>query len=567
MEKKWTYSEFDAQQAKKIAEELNVPEVLGVLLTQRGINTFQEAKKFFRPKLSDLHDPFLMKDMQKAVDRIKLALSNKEKMIIYGDYDVDGTCSVAMVYHFLSKLSEEIEYYIPDRYKEGYGLSDAGVDYAIENNVSLVITLDCGIKSVEKIKRAKASGVDFIVCDHHLPGSELPPAIAVLDPKQADCSYPYDSLCGCGVGFKLLQALTKELALDPVELHSYLDLVALAIAADIVPITGENRILCYHGIKEINENPRMGIRVMLPKNEDKKEIRINELVFTLAPRINAAGRIRSGKYAVQLLTQEDEADAKLVFDEIEKDNTLRRELDQNITLEALSNLENESGNAERKSSFVYDENWHKGVVGIVASRLIEKYFRPTIVLTRSGDTLTGSARSVPGFDLYHALDECSEHLIQFGGHMYAAGMTLEIDKVNDFKEAFEKVVSQSILEEQLTPEIRIDIKIPFHELSPKLFRIIQQMAPFGPGNREPILCSEEVVDAGYSKKVGKNEDHLKLHMQQKDGIRMDGIAFNLGDHYAEIKSGRPFNIVYYLQENTWNGNTSLQLMVKDIHFV
>ena len=563
MQKKWTLSDYNKGKAKQIAQELAVPEVLGVLLSQRNINTFDEAKNFFRPHLKDLHDPFLMKGMSAAVNRVKSALSENEKILIYGDYDVDGTCSVAMVFQFLSQLTNEIEYYIPDRYKEGYGLSDIGVDYAIGNNFGLVITLDCGIKSVEKISRAKESGVDFIICDHHMPGPELPPAVAVLDPKQSDCNYPYDALCGCGVGFKLMQALSKELKLDPENLHSYLDLVALAIAADIVPITGENRILCYHGLKEINNNPRVGISVMFPANE-QKEIRINELVFTLAPRINAAGRIRSGKFAVQLLIQEMEAEAKLVFDEIDKDNTYRRELDQNITNEALSFLEDLPGNINQKSTVVYNENWHKGVVGIVASRLIEKHFRPTVVLTRSGETATGSARSVPGFDLYQALDSCSEHLIQFGGHMYAAGMTLEIDKIDSFKKAFEQIVSKTILDEQLIPEIKIDLAIAFNELSQKLYRIIQQMAPFGPGNREPVLYSENVKDAGYSKKVGKEGKHLKLNMMQEDGTRIDGIAFNFGDLYDEIKEGRLFNIVYYLQENVWNGRTSLQLMIKDI---
>lgn len=561
MKKKWTFKEVDISEANLIASELNIPEVLGVLLAQRGITTFDDAKDFFRPNLDDLHDPYLMKGMKEAVDRIIAAINDEENILIYGDYDVDGTCSVAMVYQYLSKLSEHTEYYIPDRYKEGYGLSDDGVDYAIENNFSLVITLDCGIKSVEKIKRAKLSGVDFIVCDHHTPGETVPPAIAVLDPKQKECKYPYKELCGCGVGFKLLQALSQELQIEKEEVYSYLDLVSLAIAADIVPITGENRILCYHGLKEVNKNPRVGIHAMLPIDL-KKEIGINELVFTLAPRINAAGRIRSGKFAVQLLVEELEEEAQLVSEQIEEDNTYRKELDRDITQEALSslNLENENN----KTTVVYNESWHKGVVGIVASRLIENYFRPTIVLTRSGEVAAGSARSVPGFDLYDALDKCSEHLIQFGGHRYAAGMTLEIDKIESFKAAFEKVVRESISDEQLIPEIIIDLHLSFSDLNFKLYRIIQQMAPFGPGNREPILFSENVKDAGYSRKVGKDGAHLKLHMKQDNGIALDGIAFNLGDLYDEIKSGRMFNIVYYLQENTWNGNTSLQLMVKDI---
>jgi len=564
VQKKWTFKEVDHNKATLIASELSIPQVLGTLLAQRGITSFDKAKAFFRPQLDDLHNPYLMKGMKEAVNRIIASINANEKILIYGDYDVDGTCSVAMVYHYLSKLSDAIEYYIPDRYKEGYGLSDIGVDYAISKGFSLVITLDCGIKSVDKIERAKAAGVDFIVCDHHTPGERVPPAIAVLDPKQQDCGYPYKELCGCGVGFKLLQALSKELRIEKKELYSYLDLVSLAIAADIVPITGENRILCFHGLQEINKNPRVGISAMLPVDL-KKEIGINELVFMLAPRINAAGRIRSGKFAVQLLIEEKETEAALVSKQIEEDNSYRKELDSGITQEALASLVGEIG--DKKTTVVYNENWHKGVVGIVASRLIEHFFRPTIVLTRSGELAAGSARSVPGFDLYNALDQCSEHLIQFGGHRYAAGMTLEIDKIEAFKKAFEKTVSESITAEQLTPEILIDLPLSFTDLNFKLYRIIQQMAPFGPGNREPILYSEKVRDAGYSRVVGKEGTHLKLHMKQYDGPAIDGIAFNLGELCDEIKTGRLFNIVYYLQENTWNGNTSLQLLVKDIHFI
>lgn len=572
MHKKWSLKKYNSEQAISIAEQLNVPESFGIILNQREIDSFEEAKHFFRPSLSDLHDPFLMKGMREAVNRVKQAISKNEKILIYGDYDVDGTCSVAMIFQFLSRLSDHLEYYIPDRYKEGYGLSDTGVDYAIDNNFGLVITLDCGIKSVDKIKRASESNVDFIVCDHHLPSSTVPPAVAVLDPKQSDCSYPYDELCGCGVGFKLLQAISSELNIDSQIVYSYLDLVALAIAADIVPMTGENRILCYHGLKEINANPRMGIKALLPKNDkDKeitiKEVKINELVFTLAPRINAAGRIRSGKFAVQLLIEEGEEEASIVSEQIEEDNTYRRTLDSAITKEALQQVESTDNYESKKSTVVFSEDWHKGVVGIVASRLIENHFKPTVVLTKSGDTATGSARSVPGFDLYKALDACSDYLIQFGGHMHAAGMTLELNQIEAFKSAFEKVVSDSILESQLQPEISIDLQLDFNQLSFKLYRLIQQMAPFGPGNKEPILLSENVVDSGYSKKVGKDGDHLKLHMRQEDGTTIDGIAFNLGNLHDEIKKGRAFNIVYYLQENTWNGKTKLQLMVKDIHLI
>jgi single-stranded-DNA-specific exonuclease len=565
MQKKWIFKDYDPAQASRIAKELNIPEVLGILLSQRNIITFKEAKDFFRPDLNHLHDPFLMKGMHEAVERVNKALSKKEKILVYGDYDVDGTCSVAMVYQFLSRLTSDVAYYIPDRYAEGYGLSDAGVDHAISNNYSLVITLDCGIKSVAKIKRAQEAGVDFIVCDHHTPGDELPPAIAVLDPKQKDCGYPYKELCGCGVGFKLLQALSSERALDESELYAYLDLVSLAIAADIVPIDGENRILCYHGLKVINDNPRLGIAIMLPFQEKKNEVRISDLVFKLAPRINAAGRIRSGKFAVQLLIEEIEEEARRVFEEIENDNKQRKELDRDITQEALSYIQNDPGAEANKSTVVYNEQWHKGVVGIVASRLIENYFRPTVVLTRSGDIATGSARSVPGFDLYQALEACSEHLIQFGGHKYAAGMTLEIDRIASFKSAFEEVVRSSIAASQLVPVINVDLELSFSDLNAKLYRIIQQMEPFGPGNREPVLFSKNVFDTGYSRTVGEDATHLKLHIKQEGSEAIDAIAFNFGHLYEDIRSRRPFDIVYYLQENVWNGKAKLQLMIKDIH--
>lgn len=564
MQKRWSIKKIDREKSERISKELNVPILLGELLVQRGIETFDEAKKFFRPSLQKLHDPFLMKGMKEAVDRLSTAIEKKEKVLIFGDYDVDGTTSVAMVFHFLSRLSDKLEYYIPDRYLEGYGLSDKGVDYAIDNGFSLVITLDCGIKSGDKIARASESNVDFIVCDHHLPSSDVPKAIAVLDPKQADCNYPYDELCGCGVGFKLLQALTSFMNLDSDILYSYLDLVSLAIAADIVPIDGENRILSYFGLKRINKSPRIGIDTLLSIKKKDSEYKVSDLVFTLAPRINAAGRIRSGKYAVQLLIEEDREEAKKVAELIEEDNIYRRELDSKITEEGLSQILNLENSKKRKSTVVYDENWHKGVVGIVASRLIEKYFRPTIVLTKSGDHAAGSARSVPGFDLYNALEECSAHLIQFGGHKHAAGMTLKISDIEAFSQCFEQTVSKNILDSQLQAEIKIDLELDLEELNNKVYRIIQQMAPFGPKNPEPILCTRNVVDAGYSRPVGKNDEHLKLSIRQGNGKSIDGIAFNYGNLYDSIKKGSPFSIVYSLQENTWNGNTKLQLMIKDI---
>ena len=567
MEKRWTIKKADQEKANKLAGELSIPQLLGQLLVQRGIENFDQAKSFFRPSLEKLYDPFLMKGMQNAVERISKALEKKEKILIYGDYDVDGTCSVAMVYHFLSSYSDELEYYIPDRYDEGYGLSDKGVDYAIENDFSLVIILDCGIKSVAKIKRASEANVDFIICDHHLPGEEIPPAIAVLDPKQEDCSYPYKELCGCGVGFKLLEGLSEFMHIDKEHIYSYLDLVALAIAADIVPITDENRIICYYGLSRINTSARSGIRALLPIKEKEKEYKVSDLVFTLAPRINAAGRIRSGKFAVQLLVEEDPEKALEIAQEIEEDNSYRRELDKDITREALAQVREKEGYLERRSTVVYNENWHKGVVGIVASRLIEHYYKPTIVLTKSGETATGSARSVSGFDLYKALEECEGHLLQFGGHTHAAGMTMEIDKIDAFSESFERAVTNSILESQLIPEIKIDLEINFDQLDNKLYRIIQQMAPFGPGNPEPLLSSTNVYDSGYSRKVGKEGEHLKLHIRQEGSKSIDAIAFNFADYYEDIKKGAPFKIAYYIQENTWNGVSKLQLMVRDLQLI
>ena len=567
MEKRWTIKKADQEKANELASELNIPAILGLLLVQRGIENFDQAKSFFRPSLEKLYDPFLMKGMQSAVERISKALDNKEKILVYGDYDVDGTCSVAMVYHFLSSLSDKLEYYIPDRYGEGYGLSDKGVDYAIDNDFSLVIILDCGIKSVAKIKRAAEANVDFIVCDHHLPGDEIPPAIAVLDPKQEDCSYPYKELCGCGVGFKLLEGLSEYMHLDKEKLYAYLDLVSLAISADIVPITDENRIICYYGLSRINASARIGIRALLPIKEKEKEYKVSDLVFTLAPRINAAGRIRSGKFAVQLLVEDDLQKASEIAQEIEDDNSYRRELDKDITQEALAQLREKEGYLERRSTVVYNENWHKGVVGIVASRLIEHYYKPTIVLTKSGETATGSARSVSGFDLYKALEECEGHLLQFGGHTHAAGMTMEIDKIEAFSESFERAVTNSILESQLIPEIKIDIEIDLDQLDHKLYRIIQQMAPFGPGNPEPLLSTSYVYDSGYSRKVGKEGEHLKLHIRQEGSKSIDAIAFNFGNFYEDIKNGTPFKIAYYIQENTWNGVTKLQLMVRDLQLM
>jgi len=566
MEKRWVVKDNNDEKAKSIAKDLNVTEILGKLLVQRGVDTFDKAKSFFRPKIEELYNPFLMMDMDKAVERLKLAIDKNEKILVYGDYDVDGTTSVSMVYHFLSKLTNNIEFYIPDRYKEGYGVSAKGIAYAASVNVDLIITLDCGIKAVEQVENGNKEQIDFIICDHHQPGNKLPDAYAILDPKRLDCNYPFKELCGCGVGFKLLQAYCIENDIEFEKLYPYLDLVALAIGADIVPIVDENRIMAFHGLKLINENPRIGIKSLLITAKADKQITITDLVFIAGPRINAAGRIKSGRKAVELLISEDDELAKEYASEIEEDNLLRRDLDRSITIEALEMINGNSDWKNRSSTVVFDAQWHKGVIGIVASRIIETYYRPTIVFTKSGDVAAGSARSVKGFDIYKALENCSDLLIQFGGHKYAAGMTIEIDKINDFREKFEEVVKQTIDPELLIPVINIDQELGFNEINPKFYRIIRQMAPFGPGNMTPVFVSNKVHDFGYSKAVGEKGDHLKLFVKQQDTEAIGGIGFNLGKLFPKVKTGDPFSIAYTIEENVWNGKTNLDLRVKDLKF-
>lgn len=524
------------------------------LLLQRGVSTYKEAKKFFRPQLSDLHDPFLMKDMDLAVSRIEKAISNNENILIYGDYDVDGTTAVALVSSYLQSFYPNIATYIPDRYTEGYGVSFQGIDFAHDNGFSLIIALDCGVKAIDKVKYAQEKNIDFIICDHHRPGEQLPDAVAVLDPKRDDCNYPYDELCGCGVGFKLVQALASRQGETIDDLIPYLDLVATAIGADIVPITGENRVLAYYGLKVINSNPRTGFKAIISQVK-KTELTITDVVFIIAPRINAAGRMEHGQHAVNLLRETDLEQATTFAAEIEQFNTDRRGLDQEITEEALQQiLDNKE--EERFTSVVYKESWHKGVIGIVASRLTETYYRPTLVFTKSGNKLAASARSVKGFDVYNALQGCADCIEQFGGHKYAAGLTLLEEQFGNFKEQFEKVVQETIDPQLLTPEIVVDAPIELEQITPKLMRILKQFAPFGPGNMTPVFMAENLRDTGWGKGVGENEAHLKVTVTQNGSTPIGGIGFNLGHKVNLIANQRPFSATFSLDENEWQGNVS-----------
>ncbi|MGB1307485.1 MAG: single-stranded-DNA-specific exonuclease RecJ [Oceanihabitans sp.] len=566
---RWTIKPIpEAKKIEALQKALQVDEVVATLLLQRGIETYQEAKTFFRPSLNDLHNPFLMQDMDKAVARIETAFLQQENILVFGDYDVDGTSSVALMSSYLKTRTPNIATYIPDRYDEGYGVSYQGIDFASDNDFSLIIALDCGVKAIDKVAYAKQKGIDFIICDHHRPGEKLPDAIAVLDPKRPDCNYPYKELCGCGVGFKLIQALATKENKTVEDLTQYLDLVATAIGADIVPITGENRVLAYFGMQVINANPRPGIQAII--NQVKKEtLTITDVVFTVAPRINAAGRMKHGNYAVTLLTEMDLGTAEKYAAEIEAFNTDRRETDKQITKEALQQIETQN-EQEGFTTVVYQKDWHKGVIGIVASRLIETYYRPTLVFTKSGNKLAASARSVSGFDVYNALEACAEHIEQFGGHKYAAGLTLKEENYEAFKQAFEDVVSQTINKSLLTPEIKIDKKIDLQEVDEKLWRIIKQFAPFGPGNMTPIFMTEDLQDTGYGKCVGEDEKHLRITVMspraQSRGLyqKLVCIGFGLGDKLNLIKDKKLFKAVYSIDENHWQGNVSLQLKLRDI---
>ncbi|MDR1584793.1 MAG: single-stranded-DNA-specific exonuclease RecJ [Prevotellaceae bacterium] len=566
---KWIYKALSEEQIeikKKIADELSISPILAELLVQRGITTFEEARSFFRPDLANLHDPFLMKDMDKAVERLTSALQQNEKILIYGDYDVDGTTSVSLVYKFLSRYSSNIFYYIPDRYSEGYGISIQGIDYASENGYSLVIALDCGIKAVEKIKYASSLGVDFIICDHHTPDETLPGAVAVLDPKREDCSYPYKHLSGCGVGFKLLQAFANANNIPFSQLTSLLDLAALSIASDIVPMTGENRILAYYGLKQINTNPSTGVKGLIEVcGLTDKEITISDVVFKIGPRINASGRMKQASEAVQLLISRDSTFVKEKSDTINEYNNDRKDLDKNITDEAIALIRGSEYLQKKKSIVVYKSDWHKGVIGIVASRLSEEYYKPSIVLAVSNGAASGSARSVSGFDIYKAIESCRDLLENFGGHMYAAGLSMPEKNISAFIERFEKYVAENILPEQTYPQIDIDAVVQFKDITPKFFRVLKQFAPFGPENMKPVFASKKVFDYGTSRLVGKDQEHLKLELIDSSSENvMNGIAFRMYEYNDYLKALNPLDICYTLEENVFNGNNSVQLMIRDI---
>lgn len=541
---------------------LNVSPLIASLLAQRGITTFEEARKFFRPSLEDLHDPYLMKDMDKAINRIEKALEAKERILVFGDYDVDGTTAVSLMSSYLRSIGAEIDTYIPDRYKEGYGISSQGIDYASDNEFTLIIALDCGIKSIDKIEYAKSKNIDFIICDHHLPGSEIPDAVAVLDPKQSDCPYPYKELCGCGVGFKLIQALAFRRNQTIEDLIPYLDLAATAIAADIVPVTGENRILAYYGLQVINENPRPGL-MALKQMHPVSEFTITDVVFKIAPKINAAGRIKHGNYAVKLLTEFNLEQAEEVAKEIDVFNSSRKELDQSITREALLQI-TDLNEENASSTVVYSENWHKGVIGIVASRLIETYYKPTLVFTKSGDCLAASARSVKGFDVYKALEACSGHLLQFGGHMYAAGLTCLPEKYLDFKKAFEAYTLQNLPEESKEQELEIDAVVDFNDFNEKNLRILKQFEPHGPGNMTPVFLTKSVFDTGMAQTIGKNNEHLRMFVKQNHSQGFPAIAFKKGELLKATRNLKLMNLVYSLSENQWKDKITLQIQVKDL---
>ena len=548
---------------KVLQKNIGVPFEIANLLIQRGIEDFDAAKNFFRPELSDLHDPYLMLGMDKAVNRISTAIANHEKIMVYGDYDVDGTTSVALVFSYLTAYYPDCIYYIPDRYEEGYGISKKGIDYAKEQVISLIIALDCGIKALDNTTYAKEMGIDFIICDHHLPGADLPEAVAILNPKQNNCNYPFKDLCGCGIGFKLIEALTQERGLSFEMILPYIDLVAMAIAADIVPILGENRILTYYGLAQIRKNPREGIKLFV--TGIKRELNVTDLVFVIAPRLNAAGRIKHGSLAVELLLSNDPTEALSRGRAIELFNSERQFLDQHITQQALDQIvENQEQN--NYSSVVFQPDWHKGVIGIVASRLIEKYYRPTVVFTASGDFFTGSVRSVKGLDVFQILDSCKDHIEKFGGHRYAAGLTIKAEAYIAFKKAFEQAVAVTVKPEQRIPSVDYDMEISLDRITPKFFRIMNQMAPFGPGNMRPVFMTKNCIDGGKSRAVGGDLSHLKLDAIDDSRSTLSGIGFGMADHISRIKSRNSFQLLYTVEENEFKGEISLQLKLKDIRF-
>lgn len=563
MEKRWNLLQADEAKTEALHQSLKINKTLCNILVQRGIDTFESARQYFRPTLADLHDPYLMKDMDKAVNRINTAFEKKEKILVFGDYDVDGTTSVALMYRFLHKIYEPslLDFYIPHRYREGYGVSKMGIDHAHANGFTLIISLDCGIKSADLIAYAKTLGIDFIVCDHHLPDEILPAAVAILNAKQKDCNYPYKELCGCGVGFKLISALAKHFNIDEEHYFNYLDLVATAIAADIVPMTGENRILAYHGLQQINNNPCAGIKALIHLGGIRDILSINSVVFVIAPRVNAAGRMDDARKAVELFIEEDYNKALQIAEQLHNDNSDRKEADRGITEEALAIIESDDVLIKRKTTVVFKDHWHKGVVGIVASRLIETYYRPTVVLTKSGDIVAGSARSVPGFNLYEAIHACRENLLGYGGHFAAAGLSLLPENVDSFCKKFEEIVSATIPEHLLIPEININAEIKFNELTNSFYSILCQMEPFGPENMRPVFIAKNVLDTGFSKIV--KQLHLRFVVKQND-ITFTGIGFNMATKFHLLQLNSPVDIVFTVDENEWNGSKTLQLKVIDI---
>lgn len=569
IEKKWILKPSgDAAIIERLAKELSVDKVLANLLVQRGVTSFDEAHAFFRPRLEHLHDPFLMKDMDKAVERIGQAIKTGERIMIYGDYDVDGTTAVSLVYSFLKKIYSKVSYYIPDRYSEGYGISHKGIDTAKDEGVTLIIVLDCGIKANEKIAYAKSKGIDFIVCDHHLPGDVIPDAVAVLDPKRLDCNYPFSDLSGCGVGFKMLQAYCSVNNIPYSEIYSLLDLLAVSIASDIVPVTGENRILAFYGLKQLNENPRKGLKAIIKLSGlEHHQIAIDDIVFKIGPRINAAGRMESGRAAVDLLTSESEEAATSFGQAINTHNNDRKSIDRHITQEAIAMIAGNAKELDKKATILYNPEWHKGVIGIVASRLIESFYRPTIVLTNSNGFITGSARSIPGFDLYQAIESCADLLENFGGHMYAAGLTLKESNLPIFRQRFEEIAVRNITEDMMVPQVDIDSQLDFNQITPKFFRILKQFQPFGPGNMSPVFLTKNVYDNGNGRAVGHDGGHLKLELiQENEPYRpISAIAFNQSEHFEHLNGGNPADICYSIAENYYRGIANIQLRIKDIH--
>jgi single-stranded-DNA-specific exonuclease len=567
-ERKWIINEpADPEKVERLSTELGIDRVLADLLVKRGVETFEQARHFFRPSLDDLHDPFLMKDMDKAVERVRRAITSEEKILVYGDYDVDGTTAVALVYSFFRRYSQKVDFYIPDRYDEGYGVSYKGIDWAKDNGFGLIITLDCGIKANEKVEYAKGKGIDMIICDHHLPEEVLPPAVAVLDPKRTDDHYPFDDLSGCGVGFKLVQAYSQKYNIPFETLIPLLDLLVVSISSDLVTMVGENRVLAHFGLKQLNENPRRGLLAMaLISKLEPSHITIDDIVFKIGPRINAAGRMETGRLAVELLTASDDRSANEIAQKINDNNNERKSIDREITQEALNMVKDGTALATKNVTIVYNPNWNKGVVGIVASRLVEAFYKPTIVLTKSNNFVTGSARSVAGFDLYESIESCSDLLENFGGHVYAAGLTLKESNLKEFVERIDKHVGEKITKEMLTPVINIDAKLNFSQITPKFFRVLKQFQPFGPGNGNPVFITENVSDAGNGRKVGAGGVHIKLDLIDEDQPfhQIPAIAFNMGSYYDYIKGGNPFDVCYSIVENFYRGNSTLQLRIRDM---